>query len=109
MSYLKFLNLMQAVKTLPTFPAMDPVEEHLLNAFAAAWKADKDLTVLSAMQMFEDTSPATVHRRLKTLRKKGLIALETDPVDSRVKHIVGTPLAQKYFDTLDDCFAKASE
>jgi hypothetical protein len=35
MSYLKFLNLMQAVKDLPAFPVMDALEERILNGLAA--------------------------------------------------------------------------
>ena len=31
--YIKFLNFVQAVK----FPALDPIEERLLNYLAAAW------------------------------------------------------------------------
>lgn len=109
MSYLKFLNLLQAVKELPSFPVMDAVEERILNNCAVFWTDRKQLTVLDAMNLFEHTSPATVHRRLKTLRKKGLIALEMDEVDNRVKYIVPTALAQRYFAKVEDCFAKAQQ
>jgi hypothetical protein len=47
--YLRFLNLARAVRELPDFPALDPVEERLLNEFAAAWQQDRPLTVLQAM------------------------------------------------------------
>lgn len=33
--YLKFLNLIEAIRETPTFPALDPVEERLLNLLAA--------------------------------------------------------------------------
>jgi len=109
MSYLKLLNLLEAVKGLPSFPALDAVEERLLNTFASLWQVGAPVTVLQAMEMLENISPATVHRRLKTLRKKGFIALEMDETDNRVKFIVSTPLTRRYFAKLEDCLAKAKE
>ena len=44
--YIKFLNFVQAVK----FPALDPIEERLLNYLAAAWYSDKKMTVLETMK-----------------------------------------------------------
>ena len=109
MSYLKFLNLMEAVKGLPTFPAIDAVEERLLNTFAVLWQHGVRVTVLQSMEMLQDASPATVHRRLKTLRKKGFIALDVDVTDNRVKYVVPTPLTNQYFAELEDCLIRAQE
>ncbi|MCX7239169.1 MAG: hypothetical protein NTU86_01870 [Burkholderiales bacterium] len=80
MSYLKFLNLAQAIRSLPSFPSMDSCEEVLLNTLARKWDAGQQVTVVEAMNMLPDTSPSTVHRRLKTLRKKKFIALEGDQI-----------------------------
>ncbi len=107
-TYLKFLNLVQAVRALPSFPAMDAVEERLLNMLAATWQTGQQVTVLEAMVMSPDFSPATTHRRLKTLREKGLIDLDADSVDSRIKYVVPTPLANSYFAKLSECLEKAS-
>ncbi len=107
LTYIKFLNLAQAIRGLPSFPSLDAVEEQLLNAFAAAWYKGHTLRVLEAMDMFPDISGSTVHRRLDTLRKKGMIALNTDADNQRVKYIVPTPLAQKYFAKLGECLDKA--
>jgi DNA-binding MarR family transcriptional regulator len=52
-------------------------------------------------------SPSSVHRRLKTLRAKGLIALEEDKVDGRIKYIVSTRLFTKYLAKMDECMVKA--
>lgn len=109
MSYLKFLNLVQAIRELPRFPAMDSAEELLLNALASAWNASQQVSVVEVMNMLPAISPSTVHRRLKTLRQKGLIALQEDGADSRVKYVVGTPLARQYFSKMEECFKKAGE
>lgn len=106
-TYLKFLNLAHAIREISTFPALDAVEEQLLNTFAAAWHAGNSIRVLEAMEMFPDISGSTVHRRLDTLRKKGMIALDTDAENQRVKYITPTELTEKYFAKLGECLDKA--
>ena len=65
-AYLKFLNLVQALREMPSFPVIDATEERLLHQLETAWVAGKQVTVLEAMKLDAETSPATVHRRLKT-------------------------------------------
>jgi DNA-binding MarR family transcriptional regulator len=108
-TYLRFLNLMQAVRTLPTFPAIDALEERLLNTLAASWAQGKQVTVLTATALLDDTSATTVHRRLKSMRTKGLVDLQVDTVDFRVKYVVPTELTQRYFSELGACMHKASQ
>ena len=105
--YLRFINLMQAIRELPTFPKIDPLEERLLNMFAICWLKEERLTVLEAMNMSPDVSPTTVHRRLKSLRSKGLIALSVDDIDTRIKYIVPTQLTEQYFASLGKCLDDA--
>lgn len=106
-TYIKFLNLAQAIRELPSFPNLDAVEEQLLNVFAAAWHKGNTVRVLEAMEMFPNISGSTVHRRLDTLRKKGMISLDADAENQRVKYIAPTPLAEKYFAKLGECLDKA--
>jgi len=103
LTYLKFLNLAQALRNMTSFPELDPVEERLLNYFASAWLSGKTTSVLESMHASPEISPSTVHRRLKTLRKKGYIRLDIDEVDTRVKYIVQTELTQQYFSKLGEC------
>lgn len=98
---------MQAIRTLPTSPQIDPVEERLLNALAAVWHTGRRVTVLEAMAMALDVSPTTLHRRLKSLRAKGLLALKTDDTDSRIKYVVSTDKADQYFSALGKCLNEA--
>lgn len=106
-NYQKFLNLVKAIRSLPTFPGMDAVENSLLEGFAAVWHTGKRITVLEAMNMTPNVSPSTVHRRLKTLRAKGMIVLVNDTVDSRTKYVMPTDLATQYFDQLGQCMEVA--
>jgi hypothetical protein len=106
-TYLRFLNLVQAIREIPTFPVMDPVEERLLTMLAGVWHLEKKISVLEAMSLTNEISATTAHRRLKTLRKKGMIDLDIDQTDSRVKYVVPTALAKQYFTTLGQALDKA--
>ena len=108
-TYLRFINLIQAIREIPSFPAMDPVEERLLNLLASVWHVGKQISVLEAMGLSTDISATTAHRRLKTLRSKGLIALDVDKVDSRIKYVVPTELATQYFATMGQALDRAQK
>lgn len=105
--YLTFLNLVQAFRAGKEQPELDTVEEKLLNTFAAAWHTGSPLTVMEVMGGLPDISRSTVQRRLNSLREKGLIALESDTDDRRVKYIVSTPKSVKYFSELCKCLDQA--
>jgi len=106
-TYFKFLNLLNAVRDLSSFPSLDALEERLLNTLAAAWHTNRRITVVEAMGILPDTSTATVYRRLKTLRKKGLLAIQLDETDHRVKYVLPTEAATEYFSQLAGCLVKA--
>ena len=106
-AYTRFLRLVQAVRELPTFPMLDPLEERLLNQLASKWHEGAKITVLQAMEMSADASAATVHRRLKTLRQKGMLTLADHETDSRIRYLVPTKLTTQYFVKMSQCLDKA--
>jgi len=108
-TYLKFLSLAAAIHELPGIPNLDSTEEKLLNLLALNIQKGNQVNVLEAMNLLPDTSPATVHRRLKTLRKKNMIKLNVDVKDNRIKHIEITDLANEYFSKLGQCLNQASK
>jgi len=108
LTYMRFLNLAQAIRDLPGLPDIDATEEKLLNLFAAVWYSGKNIGVMEAMEMVDDISPRTVHRRLKTMRAKGLIALDSDHSGTK-KYVVPTELTHQYFSQLGECLAKAHQ
>ena len=107
--YIKFLNLVNALDSELALPKLDATEEKLLNQLAAVWGADKRITVLEAMDMDSDVSSTTIHRRLKSLSKKGLISLAMDEQDNRVKYVLPTAVATEYFSKLSKCLVAASK
>lgn len=106
--YVRFLNLVRAMDKAPAFPELDPTEERLLQLWAIAWGAGKRITVVEVMNTGSEFSPTTVHRRIKSLKAKGFIKLEMDESDNRVKYVLPTQLADKYFGRLSDCLIAAT-
>ncbi|HDR9061595.1 TPA: winged helix-turn-helix domain-containing protein [Burkholderia vietnamiensis] len=106
--YLRFLQLAEALRGLPSLPALDPLEEKILELVARLAQANERLSVREMMARSELGSPATLHARLKSMREKGWLTLgDTD--DTRRKQIELTPAALKHFDKLAEAFAKAAK
>lgn len=107
-TYLKFLHLAESIRVLEKFPALDAIEERLLNQCALSWLDGKAVTVVEAMKSSEEISPSTAHRRLKNLRKKGYITLVLDDLDNRVKYITYSQQTREYFSQLGACLTKST-
>lgn len=107
-TFLRFVNLLHAIRQLPSFPSLDPVEERLLHELGALWHDGQRVTVLQAMELGAAGSSSTVHRRLKGLRRKGLIDLKPDDIDGRVRYVVSTPESTSYFQKLGQFMCEAT-
>lgn len=105
--YLRFLRLAEAVRGLPSLPALDPLEERILTLVARAMQEAGRLSVRDLMAHNSLGSPATIHSRLKSMRKKGWLRL-ADTEDARRKQVELTPAALKHFDQLSQCLLKAA-
>jgi hypothetical protein len=106
--YLRFLQLAEALRGLPSLPALDPLEERILAIVARAGKEDQRLSVRDMMGRKELGSPATLHNRLTSMREKGWIML-SDTEDTRRKQIELTQAALLHFDKLSKCLMQAAK
>lgn len=106
--YLRFLQLAEAVRGLPSLPALDPLEQRVLEFVARAGQARAQLSVRELIAQTELGSPATLHARLKSMREKGWIML-SDTDDTRRKQVELTPAALRHFDKLSECLVKATK
>lgn len=106
--FLRFLQLAEAVRGLPSLPELDPLEERMLMLVARAGQENERLSVRDMMAKHELGAPATVHTRLKSMREKGWIML-TDTEDSRRKQVELTQAALQHFDRLSQCMVKAAK
>lgn len=105
--YLRFLQLADALRGLPSLPSLDPLEERILELVARARQEHERLCVRDMMAKNEFGSPATVHSRLKSMREKGWIML-SDTEDTRRKQIELTQAALLHFDKLSKCLVQAA-
>lgn len=105
--YLRFLQLAEAIRGLPSLPPLDPLEERLLSAVASARQKQERLCVRDLMGKAEYGAPATIHTRLKSMRAKGWIML-SDTEDARRKQVDLTQAAMLHFDRLSGCLVKAA-
>jgi DNA-binding MarR family transcriptional regulator len=105
--YLRFLQLTDALRGLPSLPELDPLEQRILELVARAQQDQQRLSVRDVMGKSELAAPATVHTRLKSMREKGWVML-TDTEDTRRKQIELTPAALLHFDRLSQCMLNAT-
>ena len=105
--YLRFLQLSEALRGLPTLPALDPLEEKILEVVARASQNKDRLSVKDMMARSELGSPATLHSRIAAMRDKGWIMLD-ETEDARRKQIELTQAALRHFDKLSECLLKAT-
>ena len=105
--FFSFLSASRSAKGFAVLATMDPVDERILHELALHWKEDSPITVVQTMHEVSFVSTTTAHRRLKILRKIGMIDLATDPVDNRVKHVIPTEKTMQYFDYLGQCVRDA--
>lgn len=105
--YLRFLQLADAVRGLPSLPPLDPLEERILAIVARASQDEQRLSVRDMMGKRELGAPATVHNRLTSMREKGWLTL-SDTDDTRRKQVELTQDTLKYFDKLSKCMLKAA-
>jgi len=106
-TYLKFYNLVQAIRQKDRLFALDPVDERVLNSFAVVWVTGRYLTATEAATIVADVAPRTVQRRVASLMEKGLLRMESDEKDNRVKYLFATDKTTQYFEELNKCLEQA--
>lgn len=87
--------------------SLDPLEERMLNCLASHWHRGDSVNVVQAMHFNHGASSTTAHRRIKSLRSKGMITLDMDEKDNRVKYIRPSTAALDYFERRGALMLKA--
>lgn len=105
--YLRFIQLAEAIRGMPSLPPLEPLEERILQLIAYARQNQERLSVKDLMGKRELGSPAMLHGRLKSMRAKGWILL-ADTEDARRKQLELTQAALLHFDKLSKCLLQAA-
>jgi len=106
--YLRFLQLANALRGLPSLSSLDPLEDRILAFIAQAGQEQQRLSVRDLMAQSEFGSPAMLHTRLKSMREKGWIVL-ADTDDPRRKQVELSQAAWLHFDKLSKCLVQATK
>lgn len=105
-SYLRFLNLIDAIDRMNPGKKLDCTEEDLLDKIVLASYAKKVILVGDLISLSELGSQATLHGRLKNLGAVGYIKMAAN-VDGRKKEVVPTKMALKRYEEISKCLEKA--
>ena len=103
LAYLHFLSRIESSfsknPTSKLFP-LDPHEKALLEMVVLRWAQQATMTVRQTIGHAHLGSPATLHKRLTQLRKKGYLELEDVEGDKRAKFLVPGPQGFQYLESM---------
>lgn len=105
-AYIRFLKLVEILRSKSKTRSLDSIENHLLNNIMLDDHAGQSILVGDLLKLHLIGSQATLHGRLKNLRLIGYIKfVEQD--DARKKRVVPTTQAYKFFGSLSECMLRA--
>jgi DNA-binding MarR family transcriptional regulator len=102
-NYGRFLNLINALRQLNKYPYIEPIEEKIIETLVKYWSIHPNITVLQAANIPSEISKATWHRKIKSLKQKGIIEFTSDEFDKRVKYIKLSNLGFDYICRINQC------
>ena len=106
-SYLRFLNLIDALDRMNPGKKLDAIEESLLDKIVTAAHAKQSILVGDLISLADLGSQATLHGRLKNLSAMGYIKMAANE-DGRKKEVLPTKLAIKRYEEISKCLEKAA-
>ena len=95
-SFVRLLDMLNAIRQLSPFDTLNAGEGLLLDALIVKWHERDYIMVSEMMSDARFGSKPTAYRRIIALRNKGLVCLRTDSKDKRVKFVEPTQLARDY-------------
>lgn len=97
--YLRFRWLVGGLKSLPAADVLSiPNVELLLADITQAWKTGEPYPINKLLDRQEIGHFNTVRKRIHQLKDAGLVEFQTAELDSRVKLVVPTEQALRYFE-----------
>ena len=95
--YFRFRTLVAGLKGLPQNETLSPELEALLAVISESANQNQPMAVRKLLVREELGAPATIHKRIHTLRRAGLVDFKGVEADSRVKLVVPTEEALRFF------------
>jgi hypothetical protein len=107
-SYIRFLNLLDALDRINPGKKPDSIEESLLDKIVQCANLKESVLVGDLISLAELGSQATLHGRLKNLSAMGYIKMVSN-TDGRKKEVLPTKLAIKRYEEISKCLEKAAK
>ena len=107
-SYIRFLNLLDALDRINPGKKLDYIEESLLDKIVNCAHLEESILVGDLISLAELGSQATLHGRLKNLSVMGYIKMASN-TDGRKKEVLPTKLAIKRYEEISKCLEKAAK
>ena len=101
-TYVRLFNMLRAIREMSPFCELTADEERLLDELLVRWHGSKRITVSDIMRDIAHVPQTTTYRRLIALRDKGLVDLQVDEDDRRVKFVLPTSVAERYKTLVSD-------
>ena len=101
-SFVRLLNMLNAIRQLAPFDTLNADEGLLLDALIVKWHEHDNIRVSEVMSDSRFGSQPTVYRRIIALRDKGLVYLRTDSKDKRVQFVEPTQAARVYMASISE-------
>ena len=107
-SYIRFLNLLDALDRINPSKKLDSIEESLLDKIVNCSYLKESVLVGDLISLAELGSQATLHGRLKNLSAVGYIKMASS-TDVLKKEVLPTKLAIKRYEEISRCLEKAAK
>lgn len=90
-----YLNFLRDTARAPVVE-LDPVEQRIVDVLALRWHSGEPVSVVGAMHMVPGISPSTAQRRMKSLRKRGVLDVVIDELDNRNKYLEPSAVLRRH-------------
>lgn len=101
-SFVRLLNMLNAIRQMSPFDTLTGEECLLLDALIVEWHGRDAIKVSEVMSDTRFGSQPTAYRRIIALRDKGLVYLRTDSKDKRIKFVEPSQLARHYMASISE-------
>ena len=91
----KYLDFADTIDAVRAKNKLNPRVWRALRMITKAYLQEKFIRTIDLMQMAEIASPATIHKIIQYLIDQGMVTIQSDTQDGRVKYLIPTPRALK--------------
>ena len=101
-NYIEYIMETDVLRQSIVFLSIDFIEEKLLQNIIINWYSGSPITASETLEAIIQISRSTLNRRLKNLKKAGMISHVADKIDNRIKYVLPTEQCIEYFNLISN-------